>query len=220
MGELNRYIDGYCERVEPGLLAEPLNAVTNLAFIIAAIFIWRLLGSQRLPLARCLTAILFLIGIGSGLFHTFATRWAAMADVLPIAAFILLYIYVANREFVGLSTVWSLAGVALFFVYAPATGYAIDNMFPGLGSSTGYASVALLIFLYSAVLWTRQPRAARGLLAGGAILSVSIGFRTIDDHVCSWLPIGTHFMWHILNGIMLAWMIAVYRRHALDNPGA
>jgi hypothetical protein len=30
------YMDVYCERTGPGLLAEPLNAVTNASFLIAA----------------------------------------------------------------------------------------------------------------------------------------------------------------------------------------
>jgi aspartyl-tRNA(Asn)/glutamyl-tRNA(Gln) amidotransferase subunit C len=32
------------------------------------------------------------------------------------------------------------------------------------------------------------------------------------------IPLGTHFLWHILNGIMLGWMIEVYRRHMLAPP--
>jgi hypothetical protein len=31
---------------------------------------------------------------------------------------------------------------------------------------------------------------------------------------------GTHFLWHILNGLMLGWMIEVYRRHMLAVPRA
>jgi hypothetical protein len=27
------------------------------------------------------------------------------------------------------------------------------------------------------------------------------------------IPLGTHFLWHVLNGIMLGWMIVVYLRH-------
>ena len=34
-------VDLYCERLGPGLLAEPLNAITNLAFFIAAWLLWR-----------------------------------------------------------------------------------------------------------------------------------------------------------------------------------
>jgi len=31
----------------------------------------------------------------------------------------------------------------------------------------------------------------------------SLGFRTIDQAVCEWTPVGTHFMWHILNAAVL-----------------
>ncbi|MDE0110788.1 MAG: ceramidase domain-containing protein [Albidovulum sp.] len=220
MEGLNAYVDAYCERMEPGLFGEPLNALTNLSFIIAAVFAWSMLGKQKLPLARALVAILFLIGVGSTLFHTFATRWAALTDVIPIAAFILVYIYVANREYLELSLVASLAGVVLFFVYAPLASFAINYLFDAIGSSSGYAAVALLIFIYAAALRKNQPRISRGLLIGGTILAVSIGFRTIDDYACARLPFGTHFMWHILNGIMLAWMIEVYRRSALEKSRA
>jgi hypothetical protein len=33
---IDGYMDVYCERTGPGLLAEPLNAVTNASFLIAA----------------------------------------------------------------------------------------------------------------------------------------------------------------------------------------
>ena len=98
MNGWNSYIDIYCERLEPGLWAEPLNAVSNSAFLIAALIVaLGLRGPGNLE-ARVLTAILAAIGVGSFLFHTFATRWAAMADVLPIAAFVLYFLYLVNRH--------------------------------------------------------------------------------------------------------------------------
>jgi hypothetical protein len=36
------------------------------------------------------------------------------------------------------------------------------------------------------------------------VLFVSLIFRTADLLLCSILPIGTHFIWHILNGLVLA----------------
>ena len=33
---MDTYMDAYCERTGPGLLAEPLNAITNASFLIAA----------------------------------------------------------------------------------------------------------------------------------------------------------------------------------------
>ncbi len=101
------HVDAYCERLGPGLWAEPVNAATNLAFLIAAgVMAWRLWGGH-LPTAWALTVILALIGIGSGLFHTLAQPWAGLADVLPIAGFALLYSYAASRAFLDLGRLLS-----------------------------------------------------------------------------------------------------------------
>ena len=72
-------IDGYCERVDFSFWAEPVNAVTNLAFLIAAFILWRRIKGQGMPLAMGLVVIMAVIGIGSFLFHTFATQWASTA---------------------------------------------------------------------------------------------------------------------------------------------
>jgi uncharacterized membrane protein len=57
------------------------------------------------------------------------------------------------------------------------------------------------------------PQTARGLAIGAAILILSLTFRTLDEPLCGVVPVGTHFLWHILNGLMLGWMIVVYVRH-------
>ena len=99
-------IFNYCERgQDPGFWAEPLNAVTNTAFLIAAVVCLVIaLRSQRAdgPVLWliCVTAA---IGVGSFLFHTFAEPWAALADVLPIAIFILSFFVLSMRCFAGLS---------------------------------------------------------------------------------------------------------------------
>ena len=66
-------IDLYCERLNAGFWAEPVNAFTNLSFLIAAITSWRL-GSRQQSLTPgnyVLIGLMAAIGIGSGLFHTF-----------------------------------------------------------------------------------------------------------------------------------------------------
>ena len=55
-------VDGCCERVDAAFWSEPINAITNAAFLIAAIWAWR---RPKLPvMRRVLTVILALIGIG------------------------------------------------------------------------------------------------------------------------------------------------------------
>ena len=212
-------IDSYCERLGPGYWAEPLNALTNLAFLLAAFIMWRRLRGRHLPLARAMVAVLALIGVGSWLFHTHAQPWAGLADVVPIAGFVLLYFYAANRDFWRLGP-WSALGVtALFFPYAAAMA-ALFSQVPGLGASAGYAPVPLLILAYAVMLGRRSRDTARRLAVGAGILVVSLTFRTLDQPLCAAWPVGTHFLWHILNATMLGWMIETYRRHMLAAPRA
>ena len=210
----NAQIDGYCERVDFSFWAEPVNALTNAAFLIVAFVMWHRVKGNGMPLAMTLVFILASIGVGSFLFHTLATQWASMADVIPILLFILVYIFIANRAYWGLRIRFALGLTALFFPYAALT-VPIFNQLEFLGSSSTYAPVALLIFVYAVLLRTRLPQVSYGLHLGAALLVVSLTFRASDLPICSYTPLGSHFMWHILNAAMLGWMIEVYRRHIL-----
>ena len=207
-------INAYCERTGPDYWSEPVNAVTNAAFLIAAFIMWRRTRGDGLPLATLMVVVLTAIGIGSYLFHTHANRATALMDVLPILAFILVYVFAATRDLIGTRPWVAWLAVVAFVPYAAAL-VPVFSMIPGLGSSAGYAPVPLLILGYAVVLRKRAPTTARGLAIGAGILILSLTFRTIDEPVCGALPLGTHFMWHILNGLMLGWMIEVYRRHML-----
>lgn len=204
----NTPVDGYCERLAPGLLAEPLNLVTNLAFLVAALVMW----PRTRGIGRVLCVILFVIGVGSGLFHSVATPWASAGDIAPIVLFILVYVFAASRDFLGMGTPGALAMVVLFVPYAAAT-LPVFRLIPGIGSSAAYAPVPLLILLYAAWLMPRAPATAGRLVGGAVLLSVSITFRALDEPLCGVWPWGTHFVWHVLNAVMLAWMIEVWTRH-------
>lgn len=211
--DLTSQVDNYCERVDFAFWSEPLNAATNASFLIAALICWGMLGGKRDWPARVLTINLAVIGIGSFLFHTYATRWALLADVIPIQVFILIYLHFAATRFLGLPVWAGLGAVALYFPYAWGTGTLIAATFGPLNGSVGYIPVAILIALMALAVLPRDRTTAAGLGIGAGLLAVSLFFRTIDDSVCAVLPIGTHFLWHTLNGIMLGWMIVVLHRH-------
>lgn len=212
-------VDAYCERTGPDYWSEPVNALTNLAFILAAVLIGLRHRGHARPLGRLLTGVLFVIGVGSWLFHTYANALTGLMDVLPIVAFILIYVFAASRDFLDLRP-W-LAGVvtAGFIPYAMLT-VPVFALIPGIGSSASYAPVPLLIGIYAALLHRRAPDTARGLAIGAAILILSLTFRTLDEPLCAAIPLGTHFLWHVLNAVMLAWMIEVWYRHVLSRRAA
>lgn len=205
-----RAIDAYCERTDATFWSEPINAVTNLAFIVAAVFMWR--RAKGDGAARWLAAVLFAIGVGSGLFHTLATAWSAMLDVLPIAVFALSYIYFANRFFWEMPVWMSLAGTIAFFPYAAALAPLISAI-PFFSISAAYWVLPPLIGGYGFLLLRRAPDTGRGLLIAAGLLSISLTFRSVDDLVCEVVPFGSHFMWHVLNALLLGWLIEVLRRH-------
>ena len=83
-------VSQYCERTDASFWAEPLNAATNAAFLIAAaaaFLTWRRAGRRDLPVLA-LIVVVVAVGLGSFTFHTVATRGAALADIIPIAIFI------------------------------------------------------------------------------------------------------------------------------------
>jgi hypothetical protein len=165
-----------------------------------------------------MAAVLAAIGVGSWLFHTHANRLTGLMDVLPIVLFILLYVFAATRDFLGARPLVAGLAAAGFVPYAVALT-PVFRALPFFEVSAFYWPVPVLILGYAVLLRQRAPGTARGLALGAAILVVSLVFRTLDETVCDTVPLGTHFMWHVLNGIMLGWMIEVWRRHRLGQGG-
>ena len=211
-------VDNYCERTGPEYWSEPVNALTNAAFLVAAFVMARRLKGQDLPLAWAMVAVLAVIGIGSYLFHTHANPLTGLMDVLPILAFILLYIFAATRDYLCTRPWLAALAVLGFFPFAAAL-VPLFARIPGIAVSAGYAPIPVLILIYAWALRRTAPDTARGLAIGVGILILSLFFRSIDQAVCDAFPLGTHFLWHLLNALMLAWMIEVYRRHYLASRG-
>lgn len=194
-------IDLYCERIGPGVWAEPLNALTNLAFLVAALAAW--LQARRLNAATLdiglLSGLITAIGVGSGLFHTFATAWAFAADVTPILLYQVAYLWIYCRRVIRLPPGHVLAVIALFLMAGLVT-----LPFRGLLSgSLSYIPALLLLLALGAYHYTSTDRGPTLLLWAAAILLASLTFRTLDPVVCAQVPIGTHFLWHLLNGLLL-----------------
>lgn len=153
-------IDGYCERLDATFWAEPVNALTNAAFLLAALVMAARIRGTHLPLAWALVWLLEATGIGSFLFHTFAQLWAGMADTLPTLAFILTGLFAATRDFLGTSSKVAALVTLGFFPFAAAT-VPLFRLIPGLGGSAGYAPVPLLMIIYAALVWRHARATAR-----------------------------------------------------------
>ena len=196
---MDNYMDAYCERTAPGLLNEPLNAITNSSFLIAAWVAWFL--AHRLgrlsPGVLTLIWLAVSVGIGSALWHTYATAGTLILDIVPILMFLVWFFWLYMRSVAHLPIPLALGAIVAFLVAST-----LAQRFANVLHGALYYTPALVLILALGVYHAREQAASRWtLLAAGGVYALALFFRTIDLEVCSAIPIGTHFLWHSLNGL-------------------
>lgn len=226
---LTDQVDEYCERMDYSFWSEPVNAVTNFLIIFAGLAAFRLYqkqfplhGHRHRPNVLILIALVVLTGIGSFLYHTTATIWAGYADILPIIGFIYLYHAVFLRRALAMPYAYVLGYLLIFFGLSAALGKSFGR--EALNGSIAYIPALISFYtVWVAMMALRRPGAR---LFGFAALFFlgAISFRTIDMMVCESFPLGTHFMWHTFNAIVLYLLLKVviqlpdyYKRHQRDG---
>ncbi|RWL40884.1 MAG: hypothetical protein EOR60_30080 [Mesorhizobium sp.] len=207
-------VDLYCERTGPGLWAEPANALSNLAFIAAGLWGVRQVRRYRTgTFAEVQAWWVVAIGIGSTVFHTFASKGTIWADILPIAGFTLAYTLFNLRRFLGMSWSKAILVFVAFYVVAGLITFAVpDWLRMASNGTTSYLPPFLALAFFGAWAAAIGNRAGWYNLAGSAIFVASVICRVIDPLVCASFPLGTHFLWHALNGLMLAVLLAATAR--------
>jgi hypothetical protein len=211
----------YCERASPAFWAEPVNALSNIAFLIAAAAAWYLrtrIGARDWE-SGALIAVIGIIGVGSFAFHTLATRGAVLFDVIPIAVFVYGYLLLALRRFLRLAAAPAFAVLIGFF----AASFAVSDVVPTgfLNGSSEYLMPLAALVVVGVLAPIDSVR--RSITPAAILFAVSLVFRTIDRAVCTHFALGTHFIWHILNAAVLFILLrtaVVFKNHFDGETGA
>jgi hypothetical protein len=173
---------------------------------VAAIALWYQARRRDslTPQIWLLLGLVVAVGVGSGLFHTFATGWAQIADVLPILLLQLVFLWIYGRRIMQASIVKLVILTTLYLVAAY-----LGRQFPQfLNGSLIYAPALLLLLGVGIYHYRHAGNHRSGLLWACGVFLLSLFFRSIDLAVCDTLPLGTHFLWHFLNGVVA--YLAVY----------
>lgn len=194
-------IDLYCERVGAGLWAEPVNALSNLAFFVAGYAAWYLAKQRKVlsPSIWLLISLLLAIGVGSSLFHTFATSLTKLLDVIPIALFQIAYLGIYSRQVIKLKNLGTVLLVVLLLVAILVT-FQFSQIFNG--SITYAPGIAILLGL-GVYHWQQGKKGRYLLFTATGVFFLALCFRTVDLALCPYWAIGTHFLWHLCNGVVL-----------------
>ncbi|MGH6734910.1 MAG: ceramidase domain-containing protein [Methyloceanibacter sp.] len=216
----------YCERgTNAALWAEPINAISNAGFFLAALIAWQVLlwrpRETRNADHFLLIGLVFLIGFGSLAFHVYADEGTALADVVPISVFMLVYLGFALNRFLGVPPGWTVLLVIGFAALIALAGQVqcweggvgvagadVTGAKPCLNGSVGYLPALAALIVVGMLLAERHHRAAPYVLWAAVVFTVSILLRSLDMAFCDQVVIdgrkvGTHFIWHLLNALVL-----------------
>ena len=182
----------------------------NVAFLLATFFAyWHYHNSKSKKIPKetpFLISMLGVVGIGSFLFHSFANGWSLLADVLPILVFQILALWIYLHRLLGFSTLRCSILIALFVVLSQGLSTYVPATF--LNGSAGYLPSLAGQWLIAYGLRHKHKQASRDMWLAGGIFIVSLVFRSLDMAVCPYFELGTHFVWHSLNAVMLYMVIS------------
>lgn len=195
------FASDFCERVAPGWWAEPLNTVTSLAFLVGALALGRQIAATRLHEGRWSLALLavFLgaVGLGSTLLHVTATPWGSALDMVAIKCFLLWFVACFLRWMIGWTWPKALLGIPGLYLLAEAWFAAGE---PGalFGLHAYLPALWTLLACTVTLAWRHDPA---WITFGWAALGhgASLAMHRLDGELCAWVPVGTHFVWHLVN---------------------
>jgi len=211
----------YCEQLGALDGFEPWNALTNAGFLLAAAWGQRALRVAGRPLPsgpRSLPWLAAAIGVGSFAWHATGAAWAQLADVLPIVCFVLVFLASALRGVLGCPARVAAAACLALLASALAAGAVAGG---ALNGSAAYLPVWAGLCALAWCAARRGSASRRGLVVASALFALSLTFRTLDLALCPRFGIGTHWLWHLLNALLLARLMSLLARHhrGLPPPG-
>ena len=209
-------IDFYCERVGTSFWAEPMNALSNLGFIAASFYgFYRWWGFRKKWLFTFSLLSIF-VGVGSFLFHTYAEKWSHLADIIPIAIFMVSFLFFVQKEILKIPKLNASFFTAIFlFITVSVEIYQPRQI---LNGSLGYLPALVTLFGLTYLLAKKKNILNVHFQFSCLVFVTSLFFRTLDHEFCDLIPIGTHWLWHLLNSILLTnLMVIVYTHQKLEE---
>lgn len=187
----------YCEQVAGFWLTQPLNVITNLAYIIGGVYLYRYVKVNNLNrnLGIILSGLMIALGVGSTAWHSHKSIPTIMMDEVPIYLFILLSIFILTKSLTKsfLNTLGAMGLVAIIY-------HVIFTYIPGAGVYSGSLKYAFALFVFVALsmLVVKKYGQEYNFSTPLCIFAIAIALRSVDLYICQYFPLGTHFLWHIL----------------------
>ncbi len=200
---------------------EPWSMFSNLIFLLVFIYFAARtkFNYRKYPLLTVFLPTLLLGWVGGTIYHALRCNniWLLL-DYIPIMFLVLMSSIYFWREVVGkwiLVFTFTLLPVVIYrLIYETLT------LSHSVSISIGYSVLALIVIIPLVLHCVRKnPRGWKILAGAFGSFFIAIAFRVLDDRgLASFLPMGTHFLWHFFGGFCCFFMLYyVYESEKIKN---
>ena len=147
------------------------------------------------------------IGLRSGSRKAEAVSMAAAELVLVTGLGVLITGPIWGHATWGKAWTWDARQVTTGLLWLIFAAYVLVRRYGAAGSDR--LAAALAIFGVAALAARRCPPASAPLALAGTVFVISLAFRMSDIPFCPSFPLGTHFVWHCLNALVLYLLIRI-----------
>ncbi len=196
-----------------------LNATSNIAFVIGALYafqIWRK-QQEKDHFSLVLIVLVASIGLGSFIFHAFPSNTTIWIDLIPIQLFALGYFAYIGARYFKASAFKIILSLLLFFL---ARQYWIAyTPHDALGGGITHIPALLLLISCALLLLSRYRGFSIKLLIAAFTYMLALLVRASDQNISPTFQIGAHWhwAWHILTAITASILVSAIVHHPANN---
>ncbi len=199
----------YCEQSDFYFTQQPFNTFSSVAFFIIAYLLYQQLKPTDTK-HKLLVALPVAIGIGSMLWHSTMQMWALATDVIPIFTFMMIFQYVFLSHVTDWNPRRKLYDVGGMLLAMAIFSLLWNDIF--IQKSNAFIPVVLWLLYTARTAVAGRARLVRTLNMAAGVFAVSILMRIVDVPLCDLMPIGTHYLWHILSAVTLYMVMQTLRK--------
>jgi hypothetical protein len=191
----------YAETDLDRFIVEPWNAFSSLLILIPAIYwLFRIRNNfSHYKFMLYAIPLVILGGIGSALFHGFRVSVVFLVmDILPSA---LLTLSISIYLWIKIFKRWWY----VFFIIVPTfllRSLLWGNLPQHVAINVSYFTTGFIVALPLLIILIRTKFKHLGWVTGSIVpFMLALLFRQLDANAISFLPMGTHFLWHVFSAI-------------------
>jgi hypothetical protein len=198
----------YCESGAFAVLPHPFNVLSCLAFWAAAWRIWLRRDPEDIDVHMFMALMLTVLGVTGMLWHGWPSPFVQALDILGLY-FLMMVVVITVAAGILRWPLWAVMATVSGLVFVSA--WLRESGLPWLPQNGGAFLPAFLFMAFAALKVQAVGRNVMVyLLCSAYMLMFGLVFRSADAVLCPYIPVGTHFIWHVCFAVSVTYAVRAY----------